>query len=154
MRAIRTDEYLYIRNFASNRWPMGSPNYQNTCSPNQQWLSDCDNGPSKFFMYANRDNDGDAGHGNGNSHADLYDLTFGKRPQEELYVLEDDPHQMNNVASENQDVVEDLRGRLMDELEATDDPRVMESGNPWGDVPYTGGYMTYPGDSTINQYEL
>lgn len=153
MRAIRTDDYLYVHNFEPDRWPNGTPNHGEACSQGR-WIASVDNGPAKLFMYANRDRDDVAANDRGDSIADLYDLAFGKRPHDELYVLEDDPHQMDNVASENPDVVAELRGRLMDELEATDDPRVTQDDPPFDDYPYTGSGVTYPGDSTISQYEL
>jgi arylsulfatase A-like enzyme len=153
-RAIRTDEYLYIRNFDPDNWPMGTPNYGNSCGEQDRWLANADNGPTKFLMYANRNRDDLRANEQGDTYKDLYDLSFGKRPQDELYVLEDDQHQMNNVASGNQDVVEELRGRLMDELEATDDPRVVEDNPPFDEMSYAGGYIEYPGDGVIGQYEL
>jgi hypothetical protein len=109
-------------------------------------------------MAANKDRDDIEANDRGDSIADLYDLAFGKRPQDELYVLEDDPHQMDNVATENPDVVEELRGRLMDdengELEVTGDPRVTQDDPPFDDYAYTGGGVTYPRDDTLEQYEL
>jgi hypothetical protein len=42
----------------------------------------------------------------------------------------------------------------MDELEATDDPRVVEDDPPFDDMSYAGGYIEYPGDDTIEEYEL
>jgi arylsulfatase A-like enzyme len=153
-RAIRTDEYLYIHNFDPDNWPMGTPNYGDSCGPQDRWLADADNGFTKYVMYANRDRGDLEANERGDTYEDLYDLTFGKRPAEELYVLAEDPHQMNNVASTNQDVVEELRGRLMDELEATDDPRVVEDDPPFDDMSYAGGYIEYPGGDTIEEYEL
>jgi arylsulfatase A-like enzyme len=153
MRAIRTDDYLYVHNFEPDRWPNGTPNYQEACSQGN-WIASVDNGPTKLFMAANGDRDDVAANDRGDSIADLYDLNFRKRPQEELYVLEDDPHQMDNVASEHPDVVEELRERLMDELEATDDPRVTQDDPPFDEYPYSGGNVTYPGDDAISQYEL
>lgn len=153
MRAIRTDEYLYVHNFEPDRWPNGTPNYQDACTQGR-WIASVDNGPTKLFMAANGDRDDVEANDRGDSIADLYDLAFGKRPRDELYVLEDDPHQMDNVAEDNPDVVEELRGRLMDELEATEDPRVTQDDPPFDDYSYTGGGVTYPGDATLEQYEL
>lgn len=155
-RAIRTDDYLYVHNFLPDNWPNGTPNVGESCKPDR-WIASCDDGPTKFFIYANRDRDDVEANDRGDSIADLYDLAFGKRPQDELYVIEDDPHQMNNVAgdSEYEDVLADLRERLFDELEATDDPRVVADDPSFDEYPYRGpGGGTYPGDATIEQYEL
>ena len=53
-RAIRTDDYLFIRNYAPSRWPAGTPDYQNAYKKNA-WLGDCDNGPTKSYLWVNRD---------------------------------------------------------------------------------------------------
>ena len=39
-RAIRTDAFLYIRNFRPDRWPAGDP----------EDYSDIDGGPTKYYM--------------------------------------------------------------------------------------------------------
>lgn len=145
MRAIRTDEHLYIRNFEPDRWPQGTPDWQNAEMDNA-WLSDCDNGPTKFAMWAGR-NDEEIGR--------LYDLAFAKRPAEELYVLADDPHQISNVATDpaRAEVKQRLRGQLMSALEATEDPRVTAPpGVPFADYPYAGGAPSWPGEQTLAEY--
>ncbi len=78
-RALRTGQYLYIRNFAPDRWPAGTPHWQQAAFPGA-WLGDCDNGPTKTYMVDNKDRDAE--------HQRLYDLAFGKRGAEELYDLE------------------------------------------------------------------
>jgi arylsulfatase A-like enzyme len=145
MRAIRTDEFLYIRNFTPDRWPSGTPDWQNAYFE-EGWLGDCDNGPAKFYLWAHRD-DPDV--------APLYDLSFAKRPAEELYVLQDDPHQMRNVADEPEHaaVKARLRERLMEALAATDDPRAANAMVPLDEGPYYGGIPNWPGQETIDAYE-
>jgi arylsulfatase A-like enzyme len=146
-RAIRTDDYLYVRNFEPDRWPVGTPDYQNAYN-GDAWLGNTDNGPSKYFMAKNRANSEQLGA--------LYDLSFGKRPEEELYDLRTDPHQMNNIADERPDVVADLRSRLMAELAATGDPRspaTAEDGSVFDDAPYGGGVVGWPGQSTLDAYD-
>ena len=39
MRAIRTDDHLYIRNFLPERWPVGTPDYRNAYIENA-WLAE------------------------------------------------------------------------------------------------------------------
>ena len=90
-RASRTHQFLYIRNFKPERWPAGTPHYEKA-SISRAWLADCDNGPTKTYMVNNRDKDA--------HHRKLYELSFGKRPADELYDLSKDPHQLNNVAGE------------------------------------------------------
>lgn len=145
MRAMRTDSFLYIRNFAPDRWPAGTPDWQNAYL-DEGWLGDCDNGETKFYLWAHRD---------APSVKPLYDLAFAKRPAEELYVLRDDPHQMRNVADDPDRAATTarLREQLMQELEATGDPRATNPDAPLDKGPYYGGIPSWPGQETIDAYE-
>ena len=75
MRAIRNDDYLLIHNFRPDRWPAGTPNYQQAYI-DSCWLGDCDNGPTKTYLVENQDVD--------DEHRRAYQLSFGKRPEFEL----------------------------------------------------------------------
>lgn len=118
-RAIRTHEYLYIRNFLPDRWPAGDP---------PQYY-DCDDGPTKTYMLAHRDDP---------KVAPLFALAFGKRPAEELYDLAKDPDQLRNVAADpayaeaRQRMAADLEKRLTE----TQDPRVVGGGEKFDEYPY------------------
>jgi arylsulfatase A-like enzyme len=145
MRAIRTDDFLYIRNLTPDRWPAGTPDWQNAYFDNG-WLGDCDNGPAKFYLWTHRDDP---------AVQPLYDLAFAKRPAEELYVLSDDPHQMRNVASdpEHAAVKDRLWERLQRELEATGDPRMTGAPVRFDAFPYYGGVPSWPGQDVLDAYE-
>ncbi len=69
-RAIRTHDYLYIRNYRPDRWPNGTPHYERA-AVKDAWYADTDNGPTKTYMIENRDRDA--------NHRRLYDLSFAKR---------------------------------------------------------------------------
>jgi N-sulfoglucosamine sulfohydrolase len=56
MRAIRTRDYLYIRNFRPDRWPAGTPDAERAVIEGR-WLADCDNGPTKTVLVEKRDTD-------------------------------------------------------------------------------------------------
>ncbi len=138
MRAIRTDEFLYIRNFEPDRWPAGTPNYEQAYLENA-WLADCDNGPAKTFLWKHRE-DPDVER--------YYDLAFAKRPAEELYDLRNDPDQIDNVA-ENPEYAatkDELSKRLTSYLEATDDPRIKGNGAFFDRQKYLGGAPKWPFD--------
>ena len=79
--------------------------------------ADVDAGPTKAFMILNKDKPEFKFH---------WDLGFGARPEEELYDLKKDPHQVINLAKdpayEKQHTT--LRSQLMAELEKYDDPRL------------------------------
>jgi len=124
MRAIRTHEYLYIRNFKPDRWPAGDP----------EGYGDIDNSPTKTYMIQYRDEP---------KVKKLFELAFGKRPAEELYDLKKDPGQLNNVAEQPQyaKAKKKLAAELMAKLKATKDPRALGQGGLFDKYPYYGsGY--------------
>jgi uncharacterized sulfatase len=120
-RAIRTYQFLYIRNFEPDRWPAGDP----------PGYGDIDDGPTKRFMMENRDAE---------KVSHLFQLAFGKRPAEELYDLEKDPAQMHNVAEspEYADVKRNLRAELERRMSEMNDPRAFGKGKFWEEIPYYG----------------
>ena len=150
-RAIRTKDFLYIHNFAPDRWPIGAPNGfedpEFLTDPIEiedllaagfpgrkvsESFADIDNGPTKVWMLANRDK------------VDVrpkFDLTFGKRPARELYDLRVDPHHMNNIASlpDYKDILDKLHKKLFTVLEERNDPRVIEGVDcKFDKYPYAG----------------
>jgi N-sulfoglucosamine sulfohydrolase len=137
VRAIRTHDYLYIRNFKTERWPSGTPNYMEAAIP-YCWLGDCDNGPTKTYMVENREKD--------EQHQNLYNLAFGKRPAEELYDCRKDPEQLVNVADDPAytKIKEKLSAQLMQQLLATGDPRATGGGDEFDEVPYLGYGPRHP----------
>ena len=122
MRAIRTHDYLYIRNFKPDRWPAGDP----------EGYGDIDGSPTKTYMMQNR---------NEPKVKKLFELAFGKRPAEELYDLRKDPDQLNNVAGQAKylDIQMKLDAELMAKLKATKDPRALGKGDMFDKFPYYGG---------------
>ncbi len=136
-RALRTTNFLYIRNFAPDRWPAGTPNWQ-TAAFAGAWLGDCDNGPTKTYMVENRNRDA--------QHQRLYELAFGRRPGEELYDLRTDPEQLVNVAADPSyaQVRAKHSTQLTDLLRTTGDPRVVGGGEKFDQYPYLGGAPQHP----------
>ena len=67
-----------------------------------------------------------------------YDYAFGKRPREELYVLADDPDQINNVAGDKKytAIKKKLNKQLMGRLKKARDPRVLGDGSTFDQPPY------------------
>ena len=139
-RGIRTHEYFFVRNFRPDRWPNGTPDYKKAAIPGA-WFGDTDNGPTKSYMVANRNND--------EVHRCLYQLAFDKRPAEELYDMRKDPDQLKNVADDPAyaAVKERLSIQLTERLRASADPRVLGKGDSFDEFPYPGGAPTYPGFS-------
>jgi uncharacterized sulfatase len=120
MRAMRTRDYLYIRNFIPDRWPAGDP----------PGYADCDGGPTKTYMIDHREDP---------KVAPLYELSFGKRPAEELYDCRTDPHQMKNLAADaaHADARKKIAADLEKYLTDTKDPRILGSAK-FDEYPYTG----------------
>lgn len=131
IRAIRTQTHLYIKNLIPERWPAGTPEFEKTAS-GRAWLSDCDNGPLKRWLFDHRDEP---------AVKPLYDACFAKRPAEELYVLADDPGQMKNVADDPAlaEIKAKLATQLDEQLKATGDPRAEGRGEEFEKQPYLGG---------------
>ena len=135
-RGIRNHKFFYIRNFKPNRWPNGTPDYEHAAIPGT-WYGDTDNGPTKTYIVENKDKD--------DTHRKMYDLSFAKRPAEELFDLEKDPEQLHNVADDPAyaEVKQKLAKQLSAELKATSDPRIV-GGVDFDAFPYLGGGPRHP----------
>lgn len=112
MRAVRDHEFLYIKNFRPNRSPAGDESIPGTPSI----YGDVDGGPSKALLI---DNKNDA------SIKYYFDLSFGKRPAEELYDIKKDPFQLNNLAGNSifSSVQKKMSTKLLNWMEKENDPR-------------------------------
>lgn len=117
-RALRKGKYLYIHNLKPDRYPAGDPPH----------YYDVDGCPSKTFMMEHRDEPG---------HKRLFDLAFGKRPEEELFDLERDPACMNNLAGESEfaNALKSMRETLHDVLRNQGDPRALGYGGIFESYP-------------------
>ena len=129
VRAIRTREFLYLRNLRPDRWPAGDP--QAHKDPKRAF-GDCDDGPTKNYILDHRDEPGVQ---------KFFQLCFGKRPSEELYDLSKDPHQINNVTGQPEYAAaqKQLRAQLDQWMKDTADPRAVKDDDHWDSYPYFGG---------------
>ena len=140
-RAIRTKDFLYIRNFAPDRWPMGDPkglddpttappSFDDLCDDTRIVYPDMDASPTKAWMIHHRAE---------MQVQKLFEMGFGKFPAEELYDLRVDPHYLNNVAEDASysTVRQQLSDRLMSILTEQEDPRVVESDCRFERSPFT-----------------
>jgi len=127
VRAIRTHEYLYVRNLRPARWPAGDPAVYVSVGP----YGDVDPSPTKEQILSNA--------GEPEFHK-FYDLSFGKRPAEELYDLTQDPDQVVNVANRPKyaKVKRQLAARLERWMHDTGDPRVDPAYDEFDRYPYFG----------------
>ncbi len=123
-RAIRTKDFLYIRNFAPREWQTGKvkgpePKFDFVETP---WPTvpgafsyNVDPSPTKQWMRLNAES---------GENAEQHRLAFGRRPGEELYHLEKDPHQLVNLADDP--VYRQQRDRLSRQLTT----QLRNSGDP------------------------
>jgi len=130
MRTIRTRDYLYIRNYEPDRWPAGDPDFAH---PTQGIFGDIDRCATKSYMLERRDD---------SAMKKQFELSFGKRPAEELFDLRHDPDQIQNVAGrpECQNDLRRLSGELTRHLQQTGDPRAAGTNPPWDRFPYHATY--------------
>ncbi len=136
MRALRTEDFLYIANFKPDRSPMGDlkqltqptdPAFKDLANNTYVTYADVDAGPTKAWMVLNRLDP---------KWKLQWDLGFGQRPAEELYDLKKDPHQMINLARDPAYEAQRsaLHAQLMSELKANHDPRL--NGDQFDRPPY------------------
>jgi uncharacterized sulfatase len=139
-RAIRTRDHLFIINFKPGRYPLGDhynlgtdkePDVGRLTANTFVTIADEDAGPTKAWIVTNRHK---------SSVEPFFNRAYGKRPREELYELKSDPHQMKNLAgmADYRETVTALRARLMDELNRTKDPRLIEGGRFFETPPMAG----------------
>ena len=128
-RAIRTAEYLYIKNIEPTRWPAGHPDRE-FCARYIPF-GEVDTSPTKTLLMENKDQAG---------FKRYYDLAFAKRPAEELYHVGRDPGQLVNLAGNPEFAViqKKLASQLQTHLVRTKDPRALGLEAPWDYYPYYG----------------
>ncbi len=121
-RGIRKGTWLYVKNYATDRWPAGNP---------ETGYLDCDAGATKtFLLEKHRTNAADP----------FWKLCFGKRPAEELYDLAADPHAVKNLAdssvAEHVQAKKELAAAMEKQLIVEEDPRVLGKGEVFDAYPH------------------
>ncbi|MHB8897410.1 MAG: sulfatase family protein [Thermoguttaceae bacterium] len=141
-RAIHTRDFVYIRNFAPERMPLGDgPGFNQPLNPMPEFAelrentfaayADMDASPTKAWIATHRDDPG---------MAKFVQYAFGPRPAEELYDLRTDPGQLDNLAGDpvHGQVQKELSDTLMKVLKDTGDPRVTGDGTTYEKPPFAG----------------
>ncbi len=113
IRGIVKDDFLYIQNFESSRWPSGNP---------ETGYLNCDGSPTKTVCLQSRKNE--------KTHQ-YWKWAFGKRPEEELYRIDQDPDCVTNLAAnpEYQHLKSRMKNQLFQELKRQGDPRMFGKGD-------------------------
>ena len=111
-RAVRTHEYLYIRNFRPDLIPIGIELSEGVSKKS----------PTYQFYMANRHR---------SEVKPYFELAYGKRPAEELYDVRKDPYQLHNLAlQENmKEIKEKLSADLLEFQQQTKDPLLEHGGH-------------------------
>ena len=129
-RAFRTKEYLFVKNYKPDRWPIGDPvpvtkenderNAVEGFSKLYPGYLDIDGSPSKTFMMENKESEGVK---------ELFHNAFEKRPAEQLYDIVNDPYCVNDLSgsAEFDEIRKGLSERLDAELKKQGDPRMFGS---------------------------
>ncbi len=128
IRGLRTADFLYLWNLRPERWPAGDPQAYMAVGD----YGDVDGSRAKAYILAHADQpDGRR----------FYELSFAKRPPEELYDLRRDPDQLTNVAAEPAYASQRaaMRSRVEAWMQQTQDPRVDPKYDAWDEYPYFGG---------------
>jgi len=133
-RALRTDGYLYIRNFHPERWPAGDP--QTLGNPLHRAYHDIDGGPSLSFLVDHREQA---------QWSRFFHWAVDQRPGEELFDIRGDPGCLKNLALDAAygQTLKELRAVLEEILTRTGDPRM-------GKDPEI--FDTYPRYSPIRKF--
>lgn len=118
MRAVRNNQFLYIKNLRPDRYPAGDESIPGTPSI----YGDVDGGPSKALLIDNKDQP---------SIKYYFNLSFGKRPSEELYDVVKDPFQLHNLAGNKLygTALKTMRTKLEDWMQKENDPRINGGGD-------------------------
>lgn len=146
VRAVRTEDFLYMKNFESDRWPAGDPNAHISVGQ----YGDVDNSISKFLIMKMEGKPTDK---------DYFQLAFEKRPEEELYVLANDPYNLKNEVKNVKyaEALRNLRNELNKWMKETGDLRATEPRTVyWDTVLYTPNYdfSNFDLDKKIEEYKM
>ncbi|MBL8815916.1 MAG: sulfatase [Planctomyces sp.] len=139
-RCLRTSQYSYIINFKPERTPLGDLHLMNSDDPPSAeeitettfvTLPDEDAGPAKAWFVMNRNNP---------EWSAMFEKMYGLRPREELYHLELDPDELNNLAGDPafEAVRMQMERQLLEELQRTGDPRLVNDGEFFETPPMAG----------------
>lgn len=120
IRGLVKDGKLYLHNFETDRWPAGNP---------ETGYLNCDGGATKTVILNGIFNPATFSY---------WQQSFGKRPQEELYDVANDPDCINNLAQSaaHQDLLQSMKNELFGRLTEQADPRMAGNGAIFDQYPY------------------
>ncbi|MGJ8697509.1 MAG: sulfatase family protein [Verrucomicrobiaceae bacterium] len=109
VRSLHRGDFVYMHNFEPTRWPSGTA---------ESGFRDTDWSPTKVEIVDNM------------PFTPAFHLCFGKRPQEELYNIKEDPECLTNLASREEfsGLKSSMKTSLFAELKSQGDPRLHSNG--------------------------
>lgn len=133
VRAVRTRDFLYVRNLRPDRNPGGDPEHYFSVGG----YGDTDNSPTKELLLTRQDD---------SAIKPFFQLAFARRPAEELFDLRRDPWQTINVADQPRyaKAKRRLRQELDDWMRRTGDPRASLDDDRWDLFRYFGNRVPMP----------
>ncbi len=151
-RCVRTENYLYIRNYTPERWPAGAPRKYSSATydaqgalltsklgPEHGGYHDIDACPTLGYMIAERSQP---------TVDKLLQLAVAHRPREELYYVAEDPGCLRNLVNEaeHQDQLARHRELLTRKLTATGDLREIsfDQSHVWETYPRVSSLRWFP----------
>ena len=139
-RALRTAQFLYVRNFKPGRWPAGDPQEikaNGKLGPANGAYYDIDIGPTRDLLLHQVDDP---------VLGPFFQLAVAKRPAEELFDIRKDPGCLKNLAGEPAfaKTKGELSRRLLQYLEKTGDARVLGHGDIWETYPRYSSIRKFP----------
>lgn len=123
IRAVRTQQFLYIKNFKTERWPAGDPVKYGDNDQLEPGYHDIDDFTESYVFVHREDPEVQ----------EYFNLAVAKRPLEELYDIKQDPGCMLNLVEDENynEILINHRKLLQQRLVDTMDPRVMGHGDIW-----------------------
>lgn len=133
-RIIRSRDFLLVWNMKPERWPSGAPQRFIPGTTNQlyplygidengihhsDWaFTDIDAAPTKSFIIENMNNE---------DVEPYFKMTHDKRPEFELFNIQNDPYCLNNLVGTQSyvDIEREMKTALIDELKRSKDPRIV-----------------------------
>jgi arylsulfatase A-like enzyme len=127
VRGIIKGQFLYLRNFHPERWPLGNP---------ETGYLNCDGSPTKTYILDTRRKKGVM---------EYWQINFGKRTAEELYNIIEDPFCMKNLVGEENyaELKLEMETEMVQKLTEQGDPRISGNGDIFDNYPYQGEVQNY-----------
>ena len=122
IRGIIKGDFLYLMNFETSRWPAGNP---------ETGYMNVDGSPTKTEVLKARRNP---------ETESYWQLSFGKRQEEELYNISEDRECIANLAKDaNYNTLKkQMRSELLQKLAEQQDPRMLGQGDIFDSYLYMG----------------